>query len=67
MCMFCAAVPVAAATGLSMDAKKTKTIRAQGRIPPRLRLYLILTVAVIFLLMLGSVIVHSRPFSYILY
>ena len=60
MCMFCAAVPVAAATGTSLDNKQRKQAQAQGTTPKRLRPYKLLTLIVIFLLVVGSVIVHTR-------
>jgi len=60
MCMFCAAVPVAAATGTSLDNKQRKNTQAQGRTPKRLRPYMLLTIIVLFLLVVGSVIVHTR-------
>jgi hypothetical protein len=58
--MFCAAVPVAAATGTSLDNKQRKNTQAQGRTPKRLRPYMLLTIIVLFLLVVGSVIVHTR-------
>ncbi len=60
MCMFCAAVPVAAATGTSLDNKQRKQAQAQGTTPKRLRPYMLLTIIVLFLLVVGSVIVHTR-------
>ena len=60
MCMFCAAVPVAAATGTSLDNKQRKNPQALGTTPTRLRPYKVLTIVVLFLLVVGSVIVHTR-------
>ena len=60
MCMFCASVPVAAAIGTSLDNKQRKNTQAQGRTPKRLRPYMLLTIIVLFLLVVGSVIVHTR-------
>lgn len=60
MCMFCAAVPVAAATGTALDNKQRKNDQAQGTAPKRVRPYKLLTIIVIFLLVAGSVIVHIR-------
>jgi hypothetical protein len=60
MCMFCAAVPVAAATGTALDNKQRKAAQAQGRLPSHLRPVIVLTMIVIFLLLVGSVIVHTR-------
>jgi hypothetical protein len=58
--MFCAAVPIAAATGTSLDNKQRKQAKAQGTTPKRLRPYKTLTLIVLFLLVVGSVIVHTR-------
>ncbi|HTX91389.1 MAG TPA: hypothetical protein VMC09_09235 [Anaerolineales bacterium] len=60
MCMFCAAVPVAAATGTALDNKQRKQFQAEGRQPGRVRPFLILMMIVVFLLLVGSVIVHTR-------
>jgi hypothetical protein len=60
MCMFCAAVPVAAATGVALDNKQRKQAQAQGITPKRIRPYKILMIIVLFLLGVGSVIVHTR-------
>jgi len=60
MCIFCAAVPVAAATGTSLDNRQRKKTQAQGTAPKRLRPYMLLTIIVLFLLVVGSVIVHTR-------
>jgi hypothetical protein len=58
--MFCAAVPVAAATGTSLDNKQRKKAHTQGTTLKNLRPYKWLTIIVIFLLVVGSVIVHTR-------
>jgi hypothetical protein len=60
MCVCCAAVPVAVATGLSLDKKQHKNALAQGRTPKRVRSFVLLTVLAIFLLNIGSVIIHTR-------
>ena len=60
MCMFCAAVPVAAATGTALDNKQRKQAQMQGTTPKRWRLFKVLTLVVLFLLAVGSVIVHTR-------
>jgi hypothetical protein len=60
MCMFCAAVPVAAATGVALDNKQRKQTHTQGITPKRIRPYKLLTIIVLFLLGVGSVIVHTR-------
>jgi hypothetical protein len=58
--MFCAAVPVAAATGTTLDNKQRKNAQMQGTTPKRVRPYVILTLVVLFMLAMGSVIVHTR-------
>jgi flagellar biosynthesis protein FliP len=60
MCICCAAVPVAVATGLSLDKKQRKNAQAQGRTPKHVRTFVLLTVIAIFLLNAGSVILHTR-------
>jgi hypothetical protein len=60
MCICCAAVPVAAATGLSLDKKQRKNDEAQGRTRRRVRPFVWLTVFSIFILNVGSVIIHTR-------
>jgi hypothetical protein len=62
--MFCAAVPVAAATGTSLDNKQRKQTQAQGTTPKHLRPYKWLTIIVLFLLVVGSVIVHTHYGSF---
>jgi hypothetical protein len=60
MCICCVAVPVAAATGLSMDKKQRKNAQTTGLETKRGRPFLVLTVIAIFLLNIGSVIIHTR-------
>ena len=60
MCICSAAVPIAAATGISLDKKQRKNAQAQGRTPKRIRPFVLLTVIAIFLLNVGSVILHTR-------
>jgi hypothetical protein len=60
MCMFCAAVPVVAATGTALDNKQRKVAQAEEDNPKHLRPYGLITTMVIFLLLVGSVIVHTR-------
>jgi len=61
--MFCAAVPIAAATGTSLDNKQRKKTKAQGRTPKRIRPFMLLTIIVIFLLVVGSALVHMRYYQ----
>jgi len=63
MCICCAAVPVAAATGLSLDKKQRKNDQAQGRTRKHIRPFVLLTVISIFLLNVGSVIIHTRYYQ----
>jgi hypothetical protein len=60
MCMFCAAVPVVAATGTSLNNKQHKKIQTQASTPKLMRPYALLTMIMILLLVIGSVIVHTR-------
>jgi len=60
MCMVCAAVPVAAAAGTSLDNKQRKQAQVQGVTPRRLRPYKVLTLIVILFLVTASVIIHTR-------
>ena len=60
MCMFCAAVPVAAATGATLDNKQRKQVQTQEGASKRLRPYKLMTILVIFLLLVTSVIIHTR-------
>ncbi|MGB8213306.1 MAG: hypothetical protein WCE68_07080 [Anaerolineales bacterium] len=63
MCMFCAAIPLAAATGTSLDNKQRKNTLLQGCTPKRIRPFVALTAIVIFLLVIGSAIVHLRYYQ----
>ncbi len=58
MCVFCAAIPVAAATGTYLDNKQRKNAQVLGHNQKRLRPFVLLTILVIFILVTGSVIVH---------
>jgi len=60
MCMFCAAIPTVAATGLSLDSKQRKEAEKKGKAAPRIRPFPLLTAGAVFLLMLGSVFFHTR-------
>jgi len=59
MCVFCAAVPVAAATGAALDNKQRRNAQTQGRTSKFIRPFVLLTMIVIFLLIVGSVLVHT--------
>lgn len=58
MCMFCAAIPVIATTGVVLDRNQRRKMQAQGRPLPRLRPFPLLTVGAILLLIIGSALSH---------
>lgn len=60
MCMFCAAIPVTAATGVALDSKQRRKHQAQGRPERRVRPIPLLTAFAILLLMIGSVFFHLK-------
>ncbi len=60
MCMFCAAIPTAAATGVALDSQQRKSRQKRGLPPQRVRPFAALTVLVVFLLAIGSAIFHSK-------
>ncbi len=68
MCMFCAAIPVAATTGVSLNSKQLKAKREAQQVqsneveePKELKTKPIMTITagVVVLLVLGSVTYHS--------
>jgi hypothetical protein len=58
--MFCAAIPVTAAAGASLDSKQRHQVRVQGRAPSRLCSIPLLTILAIALLLVGSVLFHTQ-------
>ncbi len=64
MCMFCAAIPTVAATGLLLDAHQRQEMEKSGKPQPRLRPFLVLTALAMPILLIGAVLFHSR-FSWI--
>ena len=65
MCMFCAAVPVAAATGASLNSKQLRASReaqAAGVENPELKPIMHITAGVIILLLIGSVTYHTLTY-----
>lgn len=60
MCMFCAAIPTAAAAGVALDSKQRKSRQQKGLPPQRVRPFAALTALVLFLLAVGSAIFHSK-------
>lgn len=65
MCMFCAAIPVAAATGVTVNGKQIEAKRrapAAGVERPQVKPILPITAGVIVLLMIGSVTYHTLTY-----
>ena len=65
MCMFCAAIPVAAATGVGMNGKQIEAKRqaeAAGVEKPRVKPIMPITAGVIALLVIGSVTYHTLTY-----
>ena len=60
MCMFCAAIPVTAATGVALESKQRHRHQAQGQPSRRIRPIPLLTAFAILLLMIGSVLIHLK-------
>jgi hypothetical protein len=62
MCMFCAAIPVAATTGVTLNGKQLKTIRqaeSAGVEKPETKPIMQVTAGVLVLLFIGSVTYHT--------
>jgi len=62
MCVFCAAIPVAAATGAKLNAKQIEARRsaaADGSQPPAERPIARLTLGAVGLLLVGSLVYHT--------
>ncbi len=62
MCMFCAAIPVAATTGVVLNGKQVeakKQAEADGEKKPETKPIMQITAGVIVLLMIGSVTYHT--------
>ena len=65
MCMFCAAIPVAATTGVALNGKQVEAKRqAQGAgvEDPPLKPIMVITAGVVFLLFIGSVTYHTLTY-----
>ncbi len=60
MCMFCAAVPMAAAGGVALESKQRRKRQMEGRPEQRARPIMPLTMLVILLLLVISVYVHIK-------
>ncbi len=65
MCMFCAAIPVAASTGVALNNKQVKVekeSREAGLEPPAKKPIARITTGVIVLLLIGSITYHSLTY-----
>jgi hypothetical protein len=65
MCMFCAAIPVAATTGVALHGKQLeakKQAQAAGAETPKAKPIMPVTAGVIVLLMIGSVTYHTLTY-----
>jgi hypothetical protein len=65
MCMFCAAVPVAAATGVTLNGKQLQARRqaeAAGRQRAETKPIMQITAGVVVLLLIGSVTYHTLTY-----
>lgn len=62
MCVFCAAIPVAASAGISLNSKQIKAkkqVESAGVEKPRIKPIMPITASVVVLLMAGSVTYHT--------
>ncbi len=62
MCVFCAAIPVAAATGAHFNSKQVQAKRAAQAVgveKPAVKPIMQITGGVVFLLLIGSVTYHT--------
>ncbi len=65
MCVFCAAIPLAATAGLKLNGKQLEAKRqatAAGREKPPTKPVMQFTAGVVVLLMIGSVTYHSLTY-----
>ena len=65
MCVFCAAIPVAATTGIALNGKQLKASReaqAAGIEKPESKPIMQITAGVIFLLLIGSATYHTLTY-----
>lgn len=65
MCMFCAAIPVAAATGVTLNGKQLEAKRkavAIGEEKPKTKPVMQVTAGVVVLLLMGSVTYHTLTY-----
>ncbi len=64
MCICCVAVPVVAGTGLSLDKKQHQQVEQQELALGQARPFLILTVIATLILIVGSVVIHTRFYQF---
>jgi len=65
MCVFCAAIPIAASTGIALNGKQVQAKRqaeSAGIEKPKIKPIMQVTVGVIFLLMVGSATYHTLTY-----
>ena len=65
MCVFCAAIPVAAATGVALNNKQLharQQAEAAGAQGPQPRPIMKITGGIVFLLLIGSVTYHTLTY-----
>lgn len=66
MCMFCAAIPLAAATGVTLNANQLKAKREAeeaGLVQCQIKPVIHVTAGVVVLLLIGSATYHSLMFG----
>ncbi|HEX8992858.1 MAG TPA: hypothetical protein VF784_14355 [Anaerolineales bacterium] len=65
MCVFCAAIPVAATTGITLNGKQSKArqeAEAAGVQKPQVKPIMQITAGVVFLLLIGSATYHTLTY-----
>ena len=65
MCMFCAAIPVAATTGITLNGKQIEAKRkaeSSGTEKPATKPIMQITAGVVIVLMIGSVTYHTLTY-----
>ena len=66
MCVFCAAIPVAASAGVALNNKQVQAshqAEERRQEPPQPRPILKVTAGVVFLLLIGSVTYHTLTYG----
>ena len=65
MCVFCAAIPVAATTGITLNSKQLKAkteAEAAGIEKPQVKPIMQITAGVVFLFLIGSATYHTLTY-----